>query len=387
MKLIEVGKEKKYIREFLELPVRLYKNEKNWIRPLDKDIEEVFDEQKNKTFKFGSCIRWILQDDSGQTIGRVAAFVNKRTVNDKHMKIKVGGMGFFECINDEEAAFKLFDACKKWLIEQGVEAMDGPINFGERDRWWGLHISGNAEPNYRMGYHQAYYKDLFEKYGFQLYFKQYTYTRDTTTPPSAKIKAKYERVMANKGYELRTIDKNQLKKFASDFAEIYNQAWVKIGTPKLEEAQAYLFMKQMKPIMDEDIVIFAYHNKRPIGFFVMMPELNQLIKHLNGKFGLWQKIKLFLMLKTGKCRKIFGVAFGVIPEYQGRGIDGAMMQYGYILQSKTKKYDTFEMNWIGDFNPKMMHVAESIGGTILKVHATYRLLFDDTIPFERCPTI
>jgi GNAT superfamily N-acetyltransferase len=387
MKLIIVGREKKYIQAFLQLPVRLYKNEKNWIRPLDKDIEEVFDEQKNKTFKFGSCIRWVLQDDNGQTIGRVAAFINKRTLQDKHMKIKVGGMGFFECINDEEAAFKLFDACKKWLIEQGVEAMDGPINFGERDRWWGLHISGNAEPNYRMGYHHAYYKDLFEKYGFQLYFRQYTYTRDTTTPPSAEIKAKYERVMANKEYELRTIDKNQLKKFASDFAAIYNQAWVKIGTPKLADAQAYLFMKQMKPIMDEDIVIFAYHNKKPVGFFVMMPELNQLIKHLNGKFGLWQKIKLFFMLKTGKCRKIFGVAFGVIPEYQGRGIDGAMAQYGYILQCKIKRYDTFEMNWIGDFNPKMMHVAESIGGTILKVHATYRFLFDNTIPFERCPMI
>src|SRR5688572_21106005 len=119
----------KDIQEFLMFPVRLYKNEPAWIRPLDKDIENVFDAEANKAFKHGECIRWILQDDSGNTIGRVAAFVNKKLVH-KGNDQPTGGMGFFECINDKEAAFLLLDTCKQWLQSKGMEAMDGPINFG-----------------------------------------------------------------------------------------------------------------------------------------------------------------------------------------------------------------------------------------------------------------
>jgi hypothetical protein len=131
------------------LPVRLYKTTPAWIRPLDKDIESVFDPATNKTFRHGQCKRWILQDDAGVTIGRVAAFVNEKTVlkgNDQ----PTGGMGFFECINDRNAAFMLFEQCRTWLQQRGMEAMDGPINFGNRDRWWGLLVEGfDKEPNYQ----------------------------------------------------------------------------------------------------------------------------------------------------------------------------------------------------------------------------------------------
>src|SRR5688500_3504981 len=128
MKIIEVSTPE-LIREFLLFPVELYKHEKTWIRPLDKDIENVFDPEHNKTFRHGECIRWVLRDDSGKTIGRVAAFVNEKIVK-KGNDQPTGGMGFFECVNNQKAAFALFDACKTWLQSKGMEAMDGPINFG-----------------------------------------------------------------------------------------------------------------------------------------------------------------------------------------------------------------------------------------------------------------
>src|SRR5687768_7190333 len=99
------------VKEFLLLPTRLYKNEPHWIRPIDADIESVFDTEKNKTFRHGECIRWILKNDQDQTIGRVAAFVNQKT-SKKGNDQPTGGMGFFECINDQPAAFMLFDTCK-----------------------------------------------------------------------------------------------------------------------------------------------------------------------------------------------------------------------------------------------------------------------------------
>ena len=158
------------IREFLEFPVRLYKDSKYWIRPLDKDIESVFDKKLNKTFRNGECCRWILVDEKGNTIGRVAAFVNNKTVS-KGNDQPTGGMGFFECIEDQAAAYKLFDTCKEWLEERGMEAMDGPINFGNRDRWWGLLVDGfDRDPNYQCNYNFPYYQEFFESYGFKVYF-------------------------------------------------------------------------------------------------------------------------------------------------------------------------------------------------------------------------
>src|SRR5436189_3919338 len=117
-------------QQFLQVAVELHKNEPNWIRPLDKDINEVFDKEKNKAFRFGETIRWILKDDEGKLIGRIAAFINSKYKN-KGDDVPVGGIGFFECINDQDAADLLFDNAKHWLIQHGMEAMDGPINFGE----------------------------------------------------------------------------------------------------------------------------------------------------------------------------------------------------------------------------------------------------------------
>jgi len=143
MKLTEVTQER-HIREFLQLPLRIYQNDPNFIRPLDDDIEQVFDKERNEGFKTGNCIRWILQDEDNRTIGRIAAFYN----NDPSVTNEqpTGGVGFFECINNQEAAFLLFETAKTWLQKQGMEAMDGPINFGPRDRWWGLLADGFYPP-------------------------------------------------------------------------------------------------------------------------------------------------------------------------------------------------------------------------------------------------
>ena len=185
MQLIPV-KDKTTAKEFMQVAVELYKNDPNWIRPLDKDINEVFDAKKNKAFRFGEAERWILKDDEGKLIGRIAAFVNKKYKN-KGDDVPVGGIGFFECINDQEAADLLLDNAKHWLIQKGMEAMDGPINFGERDRWWGLVTKGLTNRLYCMNYNPPYYVDLFENYGFKLFFNQVCFGLDPKAPLEKKI--------------------------------------------------------------------------------------------------------------------------------------------------------------------------------------------------------
>ena len=381
---LRVINSKAEIRNFLELPLRLYRDEPNWIRPLDKDIESVFDPTQNKFFRNGDCIRWNLYDANGVVCGRVAAFYDRKTA--KNNKQPTGGMGFFECIDDFEAASILFDACKEWLTDKGMEAMDGPVNFGDRDRWWGLLVEGFTEPNYCMPYNFKYYKDLFENYGFKNYFEQYTYYRpisDQGVHPEVWEKA--QRITKNPGYSFKHIRKKEMEKFAEDFRTIYNKAWGKhAGVKEISTLHAKALIRSMKPILDEKLMWFAYYEDQPIAFFLMLPELNQIIKHLNGKMNWLGRIK-FLYHKWRKTiTRAFGIIFGVVPEQQGKGLEAALINaFADVALKPDFPYKDLEMNWIGDFNPTMIRVAEQVGAKIKKTHITYRYLFDRNKPFER----
>ena len=375
-------------REFLELPIRLYKNNQYWIRPLDKDIENVFDRRTNKTFRTGDLERWIAVDAQGETVGRVAAFVNEKSKN-KGNEQPTGGMGFFECIDDRKTAFLLFDACRHWLQEKGLEAMDGPINFGDRDKWWGLLVDGyHIEPNYLQHYNFPYYQGLFEAYGFKTYFRQFTYGRKTRDPLSPKLALKAEKLHRQAGYVFRHMQLKEIEKYTEDFRVIYNKAWGGHGVPDMTSAQAKAIISQLKPIIDEKIVWFGYYQEGPIAFFIMLPEVNQIFKYVNGKLDWMGKLKFVWHKWRRTCNKMFGLVFGIVPGHQGKGVEGALiMAARQMVQDDYHRYENFEMNWIGDFNPKMLRVAEQVGGYIAKTHITYRKLFDETREFKRHPFI
>ncbi|HEV7351176.1 hypothetical protein [Telluribacter sp.] len=394
MEIVEVGNDAYLRSEFLQLPVRIYRNNPYWIRPLDKDIEEVFDEKKNKLFSDGECIRWLALDGTGQTIGRIAAFYNQKLA-EKGNDQPTGGMGFFECVNNQDVAFLLFNTCRDWLEARGMEAMDGPINFGDRDRHWGLLIDGyEKEPTYGMGYHMPYYRPYFDAYGFQTYFEQYTYylpMEEKRVRPllHPAVFARAEKIFNTPGYEFTHVKKETLDKFAEDFRTIYNKAWAShLGVADMTSDKAKALMNRMKPILDEELMWFGYYEGQPVAFFIMLPELNQIFKYVNGKLDWIGKLK-FLYHKLMKTNnKAFGVIFGVTPEFQKKGIESAIaLAYSKIAWATNYQYKHLELNWIGDFNPKMMNFAKMLGGVPHKTHITYRYLFDRTKEFKRHPII
>jgi len=387
MKIVEVTTAA-HAREFIEFAVRLYKDHPVWIRPLDADIDNVFDPEKNKAFRHGTCIRWLLQDEAGKTIGRVAAFVNEKIVH-KGNDQPTGGMGFFECIEDRTAAFALLDQCKTWLQAKGMEAMDGPINFGSRDRWWGLLIEGfDHEPNYQCNYNFPYYQHFFEAYGFQVYFYQLTFARGVQGPLSTRLDEKAALCRRDPNYDFRYLKKQELGKLAEYLLTVYNKAWAnRSENPELTMAQAKLLVQQMKPILDPKLLYFGFYKGEPVSFFLSLPEINQIFKYVDGKMNWLGKLKFVwhTLLKTNK--KAFGILFGVVPEHQGKGVDGAMITYARDVLQPDARYTQYEMNWIGDFNPKMILVVEQVGGEVSKRHATYRKLFDEAKPFRRAPIL
>ena len=376
-------------KEFIRVSLVIYKNDPQWIRPLDKDIEEVFDQNRNKAFRSGEAVRWILKDDEGLLIGRIAAFINKKYKN-KGDDVHVGGIGFFECINDQNAADLLLDNARHWLINRNMEAMDGPINFGERDRWWGMVTRGFAEPLYCMNYNPPYYVQLFEEYGFKPFYNQVCFGLHPKAPLKQKMFDRYKPFGKDPDFTARHIKKDQLEKYASDFTIVYNKAWAGHGGLKqLSKEQVIIMFKKMKPVMDERIIWFAYHKEEPIAIFINIPDLNQWFKYLDGKFSLVQKLK-FLWVKKFKTNKKFcGLVFGVVPEWQGKGIDAfIVVESAKLIQSPAIDYTEYEMQWIGDFNPKMINIAESLGETFRSRNlVTYRYLFDRTKEFVRHPIL
>tara|TARA_B110000438_G_scaffold36042_1_gene35810 strand:+ start:36241 stop:37413 length:1173 start_codon:yes stop_codon:yes gene_type:complete len=374
-------------KEFIEVPLKIYQNDKNWIRPLDKDIKSVFNLKKNKAFRQGEAIRWLITKNN-ITIGRIAAFYNKKKSTKD--KLFVGGCGFFECINDQKVANRLFNTAKKWLREKGCESMDGPINFGERDKWWGCLIKGfNIEPNYLQNYGKDYYKKLFENYGFKILFKQFTFLKKIKTPLSDRLAYKAKIALKNPDYNFRMLEKRKINNYILDFMKIYNEAWAKYpGVNALKLPQAQSIFKQLKPILDEKILWFAYEKKEPIGFFICIPEMNQIFKHVNGKLDIIGKIKTFYHLKIKKsCKKIVGLIFGIVPKHQGKGVDGALIMASSDTIQRQLSYIDIELNWIPDFNKAMLRVASQVQATSDikpgKIHHTYRYNFDKSIPVER----
>jgi hypothetical protein len=349
---------------------------------LDQDVEDVFNPSKNKFFRSGECIRWILKSTSGETIGRVAAFYDRRVW--KPGKPKVGGMGFFECIDQQEAADLLFIACENWLTEKGLDAMDGPINFGDRDKHWGVLVEGfDREPNYGMPYTLPYYPALFSGYGFQVFYYQHTYYRTVLKPLSPRLLEKYERVKQDSAYQFMHWEPKKADFFIKAFTEIYNQAWARhAGVAQMQEVHVKALFQKMKPVMDKRLLWFGFYKERPICFFIMLPELNQVFKHVNGKLDWWGKLVFIWYRYIQRSSRMFGVIFGVVPDFQGKGLEGAIV---VACKSTVVKagYKALEMNWIGDFNPKMIHLMDSLEADLVKRHATMRLYFDRSFPFER----
>ncbi len=380
MYTVEV-KNNKRRKQFYDFPVRLYQNDKNWIRPLTQDIEKVFDPEKNKLFKRGGkAVRWLLFNGNDEIIGRIAAFVNPKYEG----KEAVGGIGFFECINDQTAANYLFDQAKNWLQQHQMETMDGPINFGERDQWWGLLTEGFYEPLYNMNYNYPYYVELFENYGFKTYFNQECFSLPITQQLQPKLHERHENIAKDPDFKAEYLKLNNLDKYVSDFVTIYNKAWASHGGGKdISLSQGQLIFKTMKPVIDPKIVWFVYYKNEPVAFWLNLPDLNQYFKHLNGNFGLFHKLK-FLWYKTfKKSKRVVGIAFGVVPEWQGKGVDNFMIIEGQKVMKAELPYTDYEMQWIGDFNPKMINIAKGLGAELSRKLCTYRYHFDENRPVER----
>jgi hypothetical protein len=372
MTITEV-KDKSTKKAFLDVARIIYKNDNIWVCPLDNEIEAVFDPAKNNFHANGKCKRWVLTDESGQLIGRIAAFINNKKAYNYEQP--TGGIGFFECINDEKAAFLLFDTAKKWLSENGMQAMDGPINFGENDNFWGLLVEGFTSPSYGMNYNAPYYLAFFEHYGFKTLYAQITNHLDILKPFPERFYKIAKWVTKKPGYEFKHFRAKEIEKFAADFIEIYNDAWNGFENfVPITHATILESFKKMKPLMDENLILFAYINGEPASFNIVLPDANPMIKPLKGKLDLIGKLK-FIYRKWKGVSRMRAIVMGTKQKYQNHGLEsGLFITLGeYVLP--LNQYTELELSWVGDFNEKMIAMHNAMGAVFGKKHLTMRYIF------------
>jgi hypothetical protein len=364
--LLEVisTKDKKNFHSFSRV---LYADDEYYISHIDQDIEAIFNPDKNSEFEQGDAKRWLAYSD-GNIVGKLAAFYSQKS--------HVAGIGFFDSINSQEVANAMFDTGIQWLKEEGYNRVEAPINFGERDKYWGLLVEGFQHPAYQENFNFPYYKALFENYGFQKTIEQTTSEARPEGIDFDKYKRFSDRLQERSGLRAEHFKVSEMDRFVRDFTLVYNQAWQQHEHyVPFSESRVKALFTEMKPIIREDILWFLYDGDKPVGFYLSIIDLNQIFKHVNGNMNWWGKLKFFYYLKTVKMNKVRGIIFGVVPEYQNKGVYSIMIMKMFEIMQKDRYIQSTELAWIGDFNPKMHALFDSLNAHKVKVHYTFEKLY------------
>ncbi|MBT8327647.1 MAG: hypothetical protein KJP21_07980 [Bacteroidia bacterium] len=363
LEIVVVDSRKKR-KQFHQFTRELYKEDKEFISHIDQDIEAIFSPDKNASFTNGKAKRWLAIEDE-KIVGKIAAFYNE----------KQSGIGFFDCINNQFVANALFIKACKWLKDNGQTSVEAPVNFGERDKYWGLLVEGFENPSYQEPYNFPYYKDIFENFGFVKEFEQTTSEVNPSTI-NPKIFERYRnRAAKDSNLQARHFKFNEMDKYVRAFVEIYNKAWQQheFFIPLTVERVTKLF-KEMKPILREDIMWFVFDEDKPVAFYISIIDVNQIFRHVNGNLNWLGKLKFLWYRWRVKITRIRGIVFGVVPEYQNKGAYSSMLVSMYDVVLNDPHLRTTELSWIGDYNPKMHALFRSLNATKTKLHFTYKKL-------------
>ena len=354
-------------KRFIEFIYDFYQDAEHWVPPLRMDQKNLIDTEKNPFFQNAEIELFIAEKD-GKDVGRIAAIVDHR-FNDFH-KTKTGHFGFFECIDDQHTANLLFRVASDWLRDKGMNKVMGPASPSMMDTI-GVLIDGfDKDPYVMMPYNYDYYDDLIKAAGFQKEMDMYAYMVDTETVSMDRMNRAMKIVKHRlPDIRIRPVDLKNLKSEIDIVRNIFNQAWKKNwGFIPLTEAEFDAVAKDLKFIIDTDFAHIAEMEGKPVGFSIGIPNINEILKTMNGNlfpFGIFK-----LLWKKRKLNTLRTALMGVVPEHQGKGIDALLhhrsIQNGLKGETKTES----EMSWVLESNPEMIRVAERIGG---KLDKTYRM--------------
>ncbi len=356
------------LKRFIRLPYKLYKNDPVWVPPLLSEVSKQFDRKRNPTLDHCEFALFLLEN-AGEIIGRIAAFTDKVALQE--WKEPVGLFGYFECIDDSNAANALLDAAAGWLRGKGMKFIRGPWSFVSQE--WGLVIEGfTPSPTVMAPYNPLFYINHIEGYGFEKVKDLLIYY--ISASEGYKIPARILTLTDDvaKRYNIRTRQLN-MRDYDNEVAriiELSNQSLIdNWGYTQVTREEAVAIAADLKSIIHHKGVIFAEDpNGRPVGFAITIPDINSLIKDLNGHllpFG-WLKV----LLGLPRLRRYRMFALGVLPEYQGKGIDSLI--YRALYEALYAPDIWLEINYVLEDNAPMSNAINKLDAKPLRRYRIYQ---------------
>jgi hypothetical protein len=312
---------KRDIKQFVNYQFEIYKGSEYWVPPVKADeIKSLM--PSNPAFDFCDA-RFFLAFRDGKCVGRAGAIINK-SYNEKIGK-KFGRINRIEFIDDYEVSRKLFNTAIDWLKEQKMEFVHGPLGFTNLDTQ-GLLIEGfDYLPSIASVYHLPYYKEHFEKFGFEKENDWLEFRLTLTETPLNKAKRGAEIVKKRFGVEvLNFTSRSELKPYRKKIFEILNEAFQFLPyVSMLNEKMVDIYSKKYFNILNPKFVKIVVKDKEPIGFFVGLPSLSKAMQKANGSLYPFGFINVLCALKNPEVVDM--LLTGVVKEYQNAGVAVILM--------------------------------------------------------------
>ena len=359
-------------RAFIDLLWTLYRGDPNWVPPLRMEALGLLNPKENPWFEHGRAVFWVAEQD-GRVVGRISAQVD--TLVAEHQDAALGHFGLFECIDDQTVATLLLRTAEDWLRAEGKTRMQGPFSISIWDEV-GLHVDGfDTQPTVMMGHGLPYYERLLGAEGLAGIKDIHTWglAIDKPFPPLVqRIVAMGEK---NPRVRIRTLKKSQYKGEFDTILAILNDGWEKNwGTVPLTEREIAYAGKKFKPIVFEDLVYIADYDGEAVGFMIAVPDMNEVIKPLNGRLLPFGWIPMLWQLQRPRALRIRVPLMGIVQKLQGTKTASmlAFMMIEYTRRSAVKHFraSRAEIGWILEDNGPMRSIAEVIDS---KIERTYRV--------------
>ena len=357
--------DKKRVKKFITFPWKIYEDDPNWVPPLIIDKLDFLNQKKNPFFLHSSA-QLFMAFRGNEPVGRISA-----QVNNQHLQVHkddTGFFGFFECVNDREVASALFETAGEWLKERGMQTMRGPESFSVSDEI-GLLVEGlGRPPKVLMTYNPEYYISLIEDYGFSKIQDLYAYILFAQDGMSGLVKRMVKSAMKDPNLVIRNPTKKTIKQDMEMIKIIYKEAWSENwGAVPLTPEEFEHTAKEISLFYDPDITFIAEYKGEPAGVSIVLPDLNQALKHANGRlfpFGL-----LKILFYRRKIKEIRMPIMGVREAYRNRGIDAIFYNETYN-SAVAKGIRSCELSWVLESNTTLNRILKKLGA---KRDKTYRL--------------
>ena len=351
--------------KFISLPWKIYKDSPHWVPPLIRDVKFKLNREKHPFFEFARMELFIAENEN-EIVGRVAAIVNDRH-NEFHNE-KLGFFGMFESVDDVETARLLYTAAEEWCRKEGMEKILGPVNLSTNDECGFLLEGFDLDPAVMMPYTLEYYLKLSEECGYKKAKDLYAYFKGEVGVVD-RITKLVERVKRKEDVVVRPLDMKNFERDVEIIKDVYNAAWeLNWGFVPMTPAEMDLMAKELKPIAEPELVLFAEVKGEPVGLAITLPDLNFVLKKLNGKLGPIQLLK-FLYYKR-KIKGLRSIIFGLKKEYRLTGIN-VVLYYETEVRGAKLGYDSCEMSWNLEDNDMINRFDEAVGGKLYKKYRLY----------------